>query len=70
MMNERIRELGDFMYGYAAGGTSHNDGLRFALLIAKECISHIESSIIADNIEQSRVKTNCINAIKEYFGVE
>ena len=69
-MNRRIRELGNFMYGHAAGGTSHNDGLRFALLIAKECISHLESSIIVDNIEQSRVKTNCINAIKEYFGVE
>ena len=43
---------------------------RFAELIVRECIEHLESSVAVPNSEHSRVKWKCIRAIKEHFGVE
>ena len=42
---------------------------RFAELIVRECIEHLESSVAVPNSEHSRVKWKCIRAIKEHFGV-
>ena len=42
----------------------------FAELIVRECIEHLESSVLVPNIEHSRTKTKCVRAIKEHFGVE
>jgi hypothetical protein len=43
---------------------------KFALLIVRECVEHLESSVLVPNIEHSRTKTKCVGAIKEHFGVE
>jgi hypothetical protein len=43
---------------------------KFAELIVRECIEHLESSVAVPNIEHSRTKTKCIRSIKEHFGVE
>jgi hypothetical protein len=43
---------------------------KFAELIVRECVEHLESSVLVPNIEHSRTKTKCVRAIKEHFGVE
>jgi hypothetical protein len=43
---------------------------KFAELIVKECIEHLEGNVAVPNIEHSRTKTKCIRSIKEHFGVE
>ena len=77
-MNERIRQLAeqaffdeataqasDKMYTF-----SDHKMQKFAELIVRECIEHLESSVAVPNIEHSRTKTKCISSIKEHFGVE
>ena len=65
-MNERIDVL-------ALQATDSKGGLdrhRFAELILRECIEHLEGTVLVPNIEHSRTKTKCIRSIKEHFGVE
>jgi hypothetical protein len=78
-MNKRIKEL----YAKANAWALHNypppvnpfewEDLRskkFAELIVRECIEHLEGNVAVPNIEHSRTKTKCIRSIKEHFGVE
>jgi hypothetical protein len=76
-MNERIRELWSKAGGHYDTGNQHtwpqytiDDPKKFAELIVKECIEHLESSVAVPNLEHSRTKTKCIRSIKEHFGVE
>jgi hypothetical protein len=73
-MNERIRELA-VEAGYKDLPTVRLafqgfDKEKFAELIVRECVEHLESSVLVPNIEHSRTKTKCVRAIKEHFGVE
>jgi hypothetical protein len=77
-MNERIRELAlqagaVNVWEWASDDvldTKNMDAEKFAELIVRECIEHLESSVAVPNIEHSRTKTKCIRSIKEHFGVE
>jgi hypothetical protein len=78
-MNERIRELALQAKFMAEEGInrqiSYNAELKafaekFAELIVRECVEHLESGVAVPNIEHSRTKTKCIRSIKEHFGVE
>ena len=75
-MNDRIKQLAEQALNHP---DTDNDGLtvfdndelkKFAELIVKECIEHLESSVAVPNLEHSRTKTKCIRSIKEHFGVE
>ena len=75
-MNERIKllaEQAEWRFAdKATGNFSEYDRRleKFAELIVRECIEHLESSVAVPNIEHSRTKTKCISSIKEHFGVE
>jgi hypothetical protein len=72
-MNERIRELAEQAYPHNDNVNifRHHDRLeKFAELIVRECVEHLESGVAVPNIEHSRTKTKCIRSIKEHFGVE
>tara|TARA_R110000796_G_scaffold51586_1_gene121747 strand:+ start:132 stop:359 length:228 start_codon:yes stop_codon:yes gene_type:complete len=74
-MNERIEEFaeltGAVRYDFdTLDGTNLEELNKFAQLIVRECIEHLESSVAVPNMEHSRVKWKCIRAIKEHFGVE
>jgi hypothetical protein len=43
---------------------------KFAELIVRECIEHLEGNVAVPNLEHSRTKAKCISSIKEHFGVE
>jgi hypothetical protein len=76
-MNERIKELAE-----QTGYIWHTSGEpqiyeftpekleKFAELIVRECIEHLEGNVAVPNLEHSRTKTKCIRSIKEHFGVE
>jgi hypothetical protein len=72
-MNERIRELRAKAVmpiqkdGYTSWVFSEE---KFAELIVRECIEHLEGNVLVPNIEHSQTKTKCIRSIKEHFGVE
>jgi hypothetical protein len=69
-MNERIKELleqAGVKYVTMPKDTVYE---KFAELIVRECVEHLESSVLVPNIEHSRTKTKCVRAIKEHFGVE
>ncbi len=72
-MNDRIRELMEqastIRYS-GLGDTDILDPAKFAELIVRECVEHLESSVLVPNIEHSRTKTKCIRTIKEHFGVD
>jgi len=72
-MNERIREL--YLQAGLVGTNGHFeydffDPEKFAELIIRECIEHLEGNVAVPNLEHSRTKTKCIRSIKEHFGVE
>jgi hypothetical protein len=73
-MNERIRKLaeqaGAVFTDVHAVSLLDDEIEKFAELIVRECIEHLESNVIVPNIEHSRTKTKCIRSIKEHFGVE
>ena len=75
-MNERIQELADKIWAEEYWDNPATDKLlpaqlnKFAELIVRECIEHLESSVAVPNIEHSRTKTKCIKSIKQHFGVE
>ena len=72
-MNERIKELAEqaaLLGPSSRVGNAHEATEKFAELIVRECIEHLESSVAVPNMEHSRVKWKCIRAIKEHFGVE
>jgi len=75
-MNERIKELADKIWAEEYWDNPATDKLlpaqlnKFAELIVRECIEHLESSVAVPNIEHSRTKTKCIKSIKQHFGVE
>jgi hypothetical protein len=77
-MNERIKELRKQAAREVSNANQWtNDDEwnelfmeKFAELIVRECIEHLESSVAVPNIEHSRTKTKCIRSIKEHFGVE
>ena len=74
-MNERIEEFaeltGAVRYDFdTLDGTNLEELNKFAELIVRECIEHLESSVAVPNMEHSRVKWKCIRAIKEHFGVK
>jgi len=75
-MNERIKQLAIQAKLISAESNGFDptrlsmSQQRFAELIVRECIEHLESSVAVPNSEHSRVKWKCIRAIKEHFGVE
>jgi hypothetical protein len=80
-MNERIRQLAEkanIEFTYDPTETPirafvecwEDDLEKFAELIVRECVEHLESGVAVPNIEHSRTKTKCIRSIKEHFGVE
>ena len=75
-MNELIRKLNeqaqDWADAHAPYASEEHEYFveKFAELIVRECIEHLESSVAVPNIEHSRTKTKCISSIKEHFGVE
>jgi len=78
-MNERIQELAGQAKFIAEEDInrqiSYNTELKafaekFAELIVRECIEHLEGNVAVPNLEHSRTKTKCIRSIKEHFGVE
>jgi hypothetical protein len=71
-MNERIKELAEQCESFGSwdNKTYSFDKEKFAELIVRECVEHLESDVIVPNIEHSRTKTKCIRSIKQHFGVE
>jgi hypothetical protein len=77
-MNERIRLLAEQAFFDDASGQpsdrvytfSDHKMQKFAELIVRECIEHLEGNVAVPNLEHSRTKTKCIRSIKEHFGVE
>jgi anaerobic glycerol-3-phosphate dehydrogenase len=69
-MNERIKELANRAMVEREDGWHEFDAYVFAELLIRECIEHLESSVLVPNIEHSRTKTKCVRAIKEHFGVQ
>ena len=70
----RIRELAEQATTYIEPTSNSGEGWifdkeKFAELIVKECIEHLEGNVAVPNIEHSRTKTKCIRSIKEHFGV-
>lgn len=75
-MNERIRKLAletdvwcdQNWAGYEFYNIRWEE--KFAELIVRECIEHLEGNVAVPNLEHSITKTKCIRSIKEHFGVE
>jgi hypothetical protein len=77
-MNERILELAQqagivnrkYSFGQYWQGELTDEQKKFAELIVRECIEHLEGNVAVPNLEHSRTKAKCISSIKEHFGVE
>jgi DNA-binding GntR family transcriptional regulator len=79
-MNERIRELSEQASEWAAAnatgdwevGPSYVDifNKKFAELIVRECTRLVINNGIATATHDQLVRQDCVNEIKEHFGVE
>jgi hypothetical protein len=65
MLNERIKELAEQVYGSA-----HYDDFKFAELIVKECIDVLNKRFVGDLNREDMEVRRCIADIKRHFGVE
>ena len=63
MMNDRIKQLAEQVYGSA-----HHDDFKFAELIVAECLAKIENE--AAQYAEPVWAFELVNDIKQHFGVE
>ena len=67
-MNQRILELARQVW--PDPNTSHVNHEKFAELIVRECARIVINNGIATAIHDQMVRQDCVNDIKQHFGVE